>query len=86
MIFCTYTHFIHESSNKFFINIIPFKKSLILPTITNKPIKPKFHQNTFIFISATITENPDRKWGSANHSEEERDTVVNITVSGKTCQ
>ena len=36
MLFCTDIHFIHESSNEFPLNIIPFTKMLILPNITNK--------------------------------------------------
>ena len=34
------------------------KNSLILPTITNKPIRTKLHQNNSHFISAASTEHP----------------------------
>ena len=33
---CTDTHFVHEYSNEFLINMFPFAKRLILLTITNK--------------------------------------------------
>ena len=36
MLFCIDTHYIHEFSNGFPLNHVPFTKILILPTITNK--------------------------------------------------
>ena len=58
MIFCTNTHFIHESSNEFILCQISFTESLILPTITNKSIITKLHQNNSPLISAASTEEP----------------------------
>ena len=36
-------YFIQESSNKFLLNIIYFKKCLVLSTITNKSTNTKLH-------------------------------------------
>ena len=52
MIFFTDTHFIHESSNKFNLNIIYFTKRLIITTLTNKPISTKLDPNNSHFLSA----------------------------------
>ena len=56
MIFCTDTHFIHESSSKFILNQIYYTKSLVLPTITSQSIRTKIHKNNYHFISAASTE------------------------------
>ena len=63
MIFCTDTHFIHESSNEFLTNLIFFTKSLILPTITNKSahnsiktIRTSYQQGSVLSILTLILE------------------------------
>ena len=82
MSFCTYTHFIHESSNEFILNIFPFTKSIILPDI----IKKKSAQNTIKTIRIPYTQRaPNSRgiMGSANCSERDLNKFLNRPASGK---
>ena len=59
MIFCTYTNFIQEYSNKLVVNGISFPKSLILHATTNISIITKLHQNISLIKSAASTIKTD---------------------------
>ena len=62
MIFGTETNFINESSKKILYQIY-LMGNYILPTITNKSIITKIHQNSYRVISAVSTKHPINNGG-----------------------